>query len=195
MDCSPAGSSVHEFSRQEYWNGLLFPSPEDLLNPGIEPGSPVLQADSLLSEPPWKSPFHLSYLNYWHMASHSICILFCVAYSDQFPIDWYLSCFHFFFFFFAVTNNASVTILLCLSLCSCVSVFIVYVLEEELLGQRFVYLKMLIVCFYLLILFLLIFLSLLICISSFFKKLSVYLAVSGLRCVMRALCCGLRAPF
>ena len=94
MDCSPAGSSVHEFSRQEYWNGLPFPSPEDLLNPGIEPGSPVLQADSLLSEPPWKSPFHLSYLNYWHMASHSICILFCVAYSDQFPVDRYLICFH-----------------------------------------------------------------------------------------------------
>ena len=32
------------FSRQEYWNGLPFPSPRDLPNPGIEPGSPVLQA-------------------------------------------------------------------------------------------------------------------------------------------------------
>ena len=30
------------FSRQEYWSGLPFPSPEDLLNPGIEPGSPAL---------------------------------------------------------------------------------------------------------------------------------------------------------
>ena len=39
------------FSRQEYWSGLLFPSPEDLRNPGIEPGSSALQADSLLSEP------------------------------------------------------------------------------------------------------------------------------------------------
>ena len=39
------------FSRQEYWNGLPFPSPEDLPNPGIEPGSPpALQADSLLTE-------------------------------------------------------------------------------------------------------------------------------------------------
>ena len=41
-----------EFSRQEYWNGLLFPSPGDLPDPGIEPGSPTLQADILLSEPP-----------------------------------------------------------------------------------------------------------------------------------------------
>ena len=39
------------FSRQEYWSGLPFPSPEDLPDPGIEPGSPALQADSLLSEP------------------------------------------------------------------------------------------------------------------------------------------------
>ena len=39
------------FSRQEYWSGLPFPSPEDLPNPGIEPGSPTLQADSLTSEP------------------------------------------------------------------------------------------------------------------------------------------------
>ena len=43
------------FSRQEYWSGLPFPSPEDLPNPGIEPGSPALQADALPSEPPGKS--------------------------------------------------------------------------------------------------------------------------------------------
>ena len=42
------------FSRQEYWSGLPFPSPEDLPNPETEPGSPVLQADSLLTEPPGK---------------------------------------------------------------------------------------------------------------------------------------------
>ena len=35
------------FSRQEYWNGLPFPSPGDLPNPGMEPESPELQADSL----------------------------------------------------------------------------------------------------------------------------------------------------
>ena len=38
------------FSRQEYWGGLPFPSPGDLPDPGIEPGSPALQADSLLTE-------------------------------------------------------------------------------------------------------------------------------------------------
>ena len=40
------------FSRQEYWSGLPFLSLGDLPNPGIEPGSPALQADSLPSEPP-----------------------------------------------------------------------------------------------------------------------------------------------
>ena len=41
-------------SRQEYWSGLPFPSPGDLPNPGIEPGSPTLEADALTSEPPGK---------------------------------------------------------------------------------------------------------------------------------------------
>ena len=41
------------FSRQEYWSGLPFPSPGDLLDPGIKPGSPALQTDSLL--------YHLSH--------------------------------------------------------------------------------------------------------------------------------------
>ena len=40
------------FSRQEYWVGQPFPSPGDLPDPRIEPGSPALQADSLPSEPP-----------------------------------------------------------------------------------------------------------------------------------------------
>ena len=35
-----------EFSKQEYWNGLPFPSSEDLPNPAIEPRSPALQADA-----------------------------------------------------------------------------------------------------------------------------------------------------
>ena len=38
------------FSRQAFWNSLPFPSPGDLPNPGIEPGSPELQADSLWVE-------------------------------------------------------------------------------------------------------------------------------------------------
>ena len=48
-----------EFSRQEYWNGLPFSSPGDLPDPGIEPGSPELRADSLPSEPPGK-PYGLA---------------------------------------------------------------------------------------------------------------------------------------
>ena len=50
MDYTP---SV-EFSRQEYWSGLPFPPLGDLPDPGIEPRSPPLQADSLPSEPPGK---------------------------------------------------------------------------------------------------------------------------------------------
>ena len=42
------------FSRQECWSGLPFPSSRDLLDPGIEPGSPALQADALPSEPSGK---------------------------------------------------------------------------------------------------------------------------------------------
>ena len=45
------------FSRQEQWIGLPFPSPGDLPNPGIEPRSPILQADGLSSEPPGKPPY------------------------------------------------------------------------------------------------------------------------------------------
>ena len=48
-----------EFSRQEYWSGLPFPSPGDLPNPGIEPRSPALQADSLPTEL-WGKPLKLS---------------------------------------------------------------------------------------------------------------------------------------
>ena len=43
------------FSRPEYWSELPFPSPWGLLNPEIKPGSPALQADSLLTEPPGKT--------------------------------------------------------------------------------------------------------------------------------------------
>ena len=42
------------FSRQENWRGLPFPSPGDVPDPGIEPGSPILEADALTSEPPGK---------------------------------------------------------------------------------------------------------------------------------------------
>ena len=52
------------FSRQGYWSRLPFPSPEDLPDPGIEPGSLAFQADALPSEPPGKSPqIHVEILN------------------------------------------------------------------------------------------------------------------------------------
>ena len=51
MDCGPPDSSVHGISQARIWNGLLFPSPGDLPDPGIKPKSPALQADSLPSEP------------------------------------------------------------------------------------------------------------------------------------------------
>ena len=54
LDCNPSGSSVHGVlqARQEYRSP--FPSPGDISNPGIELGSPALQANSLPSEPPGK---------------------------------------------------------------------------------------------------------------------------------------------
>ena len=54
MDCSPPGSSVREILQARIASGLPFPSLEGLPEPGIEPGSPALQVDSLLSESPGK---------------------------------------------------------------------------------------------------------------------------------------------
>ena len=63
------------FSRQEYWSGWPFSSPENLLDPGIKPGSPALQADSLLSEPPGTP--------YYGILSSTI-MLFCKSKSWDF---------------------------------------------------------------------------------------------------------------
>ena len=60
--CDPMDYVAHQaplcmgFSRHEYWSGLPFPSPGDLPDSGIEPGSPALQADSLPTELPGNSP-------------------------------------------------------------------------------------------------------------------------------------------
>ena len=51
MDCSCKASVPMELSMQESWSRLPFPPPGDLSDPGIEPRSPALQADSLPSEP------------------------------------------------------------------------------------------------------------------------------------------------
>ena len=69
-----------EFSRQEYWSGLPFPSPGDLPNRGIEPGSPCLQADILPSEPPGKRSsvifFQYSFMLLSIMVLHILCLFF-----------------------------------------------------------------------------------------------------------------------
>ena len=68
------------FSRQEHWSGLPFPSPGGLPYPGIEPGSPVSQADSLPSEPSGKPPaFCIS----WGWTSGTLCVLPGVPPSPQ----------------------------------------------------------------------------------------------------------------
>ena len=68
--CNLPGFSSLEFPRQEYWSGLPFPSPGDLPDPGIKPGSPVLQADSLLSEPPGNQVCVYIYPLFSKFASH-----------------------------------------------------------------------------------------------------------------------------
>ena len=55
MDYSLPGSSIHGILQTRVLEWVAFPSPEDLPNPGIKPGSPALLADALLSEPPGKS--------------------------------------------------------------------------------------------------------------------------------------------
>ena len=50
MNCSPPGSSVHEILQARILEWVAIPSPGDLPNPGIEPGSPALQKGALQSE-------------------------------------------------------------------------------------------------------------------------------------------------
>ena len=67
MDCSLPGFSIHGIFRHEYWSGLPFPSPGHLPYPGIEPGSPALEADTLPSEPPGKSKISSSFKECKHL--------------------------------------------------------------------------------------------------------------------------------
>ena len=66
---------------QEYWSGLPFPSPGDLPDPGIEPGSPAFQADPLPSEPPGK-PYTVgegTYSNMLLLLSHFSRVRHCTT--------------------------------------------------------------------------------------------------------------------
>ena len=63
-DCCLPGSSVHGLLQARIWSRLPFPFSGDLPKPWIEPESPTLQADSLLSEPPGK-PWNVRMIIYW----------------------------------------------------------------------------------------------------------------------------------
>ena len=63
VDCSPQAPLSMGFYRQEYWSGLPFPSPGDLPDPGLKPGPPALQADSLPSEPLGKPSQEIRWTN------------------------------------------------------------------------------------------------------------------------------------
>ena len=54
VDCSLPGFSVQGILQARILEWVTIPSPEDLPDPGIEPGSPALEADALISEPPGK---------------------------------------------------------------------------------------------------------------------------------------------
>ena len=66
MDYNPPGSLSMGFARQEYWNGLPFPSPGDLSDPGMEPTSPALAGGFFSIEPPGKSPSQPLHGVYFH---------------------------------------------------------------------------------------------------------------------------------
>ena len=61
---APPGSSVHGFSRQEYWSGLPFPPPGDLPKPGTEPKSPAWAGGFFTTSATWEAhgsvghPYH-----------------------------------------------------------------------------------------------------------------------------------------
>ena len=77
MDSSPPGSLSMEFCKQEYWSGFPFPSPRDLPDPGIKPGSPALQADSLPSESQFVStnPYSCFYRQFKFISFHQMSYL------------------------------------------------------------------------------------------------------------------------
>ena len=74
MDCSPQGPQPMDFSRQGYRSGLPFPSPGSLPDPGIEPGCPELQMDSLLSEPPGSHDYEIAYFSFSFVIFSFICV-------------------------------------------------------------------------------------------------------------------------
>ena len=78
-------------SRQKHWSGLPFPSPGDLPDPGIEPGSAAFQADSLLSEPPGKSKnfIFLSFPPECYLFKANDCLLGPLSHSRTQRRTWH----------------------------------------------------------------------------------------------------------
>ena len=94
------------FSRQEYWSGLPFPSPGDLPDPGIKPGSPALQANALTSEPPGKPTLDMLDIFEWYVLLQRWLMLILCSFNVFFPsgivcdILWVFSFFCIYFFGF-----------------------------------------------------------------------------------------------
>ena len=77
-----------ELTKQEYWSRLPSSSPGDLPNPGIEPWSPALQVDSVLSEPPWK-PWYI--VSARQMLTESVYPVFpFLPYTCSHTLLWYV---------------------------------------------------------------------------------------------------------
>ena len=74
-----------EFSKQEYWSGLPFPSLGDLSDPGIEPRSPTLKVDTLPSEPPGKP--ELRAIRLWEKHLQACSSVLLDKYPDYDPSD------------------------------------------------------------------------------------------------------------
>ena len=81
--------SLHSclFPRQEYWNGLPFPPPEDLPNPGIKPASPALAGGFFTTMPPEK-PGHLHIYLLWHWHLKKTVSLPLPPNTHLYPCNW-----------------------------------------------------------------------------------------------------------
>ena len=96
-----------EFFRQEYWNGLPFPPPGDLPDPGIELASlvfPMLAGGFLTTEPPGKLP-HLTRTdsNSFFLRLRNIPLCICTTFFLHSSVDGHISCFH----VLAIVNSAA----------------------------------------------------------------------------------------
>ena len=87
--CNPNGLQCMEFSRPEYWSGQPFPSPGDLLNPGIKPRSPTLQVDSLPAGVGSLSLLRQIFLTQEtnRGVPHCAWILYQLSYQDSLPVE------------------------------------------------------------------------------------------------------------